>query len=501
VYETLARVFTLAFFTYFAVYNTANLVLLVIAFLDVRRKLWMRGAQESELLHRSPYTPPLSILVPAYNEAITIVQSLRSLIGLRFPRFEILVVNDGSTDNTMEVLRRELALERTDIPYREGIRTATVRGLYHSTLDFPPSVKRLVVVDKENGGKADALNAGINVSSCPYVISMDADSIIDDNALAHIFKIVLERGDVAAVGGQVVVANGCTIENGRVVRVGLPRSHLARIQIVEYIRSFTTARTALSRLEALLVISGVFCIFEKSLLIRVGGYLTEHVRSKLAREYTGPGAGTVCEDMEIVVRLHRYLREKGLDRVILSVPYPICWTEVPERAGDLAKQRGRWFRGFMEIMTYYRGMIFNRRMGRVGLLGWPWFFLFEFVGLFAEAFGYVSVPVLAIAGILDPYYLIVFLGLAVGYGTLVSYLSILVAFWSEPVAYHDYEGHSLLTELRSGEIALLLLYCLLENLGYRQLTVRWRLKGLWDFLRGNTSWEKFERIGFGEHAA
>jgi cellulose synthase/poly-beta-1,6-N-acetylglucosamine synthase-like glycosyltransferase len=270
------------------------------------------------------------------------------------------------------------------------------------------------------------------------------------------------------------------------------------MQIVEYVRSFTAARTALSRFNALLIVSGVFCIFEKELLIRVGGYLTEHLRSRLVHEYAGRGSSTVCEDMEIVVRLHRYIQEKGLGKVILSLPYPICWTEVPERARDLAKQRGRWFRGFVEILVYHRHMLFNPRYGVVGLIGWPSLFLFDFLGLFVEAFGYLSLPVFALLGILSYKYLALFLAVAFGYGALVSVLSLLVAFWSEPAEPHGVRGRPLLAALPPRDFALLLLYCVLENFGYRQMSIRWRFKGLVDYLRGKKSWEKFERIGFGD---
>ena len=495
--EHVATFMSLVFLYYFAVYNGLNLAMLAVAFHDVRKRLWMKGLDDYELLERSPYTPPVSILVPAYDEAVTIEAALKSLMALRFPRFEIIVINYGSRDRTLDVLQKALGLRRRDFPFRAGIATAPVRGLYEATVPLPPSVQRLVVVDKANGGKADALNAGINASACPYVISMDADSLIDEVALSQIFRVLLERKDVAAVGGQVVVANGCTIENGRVVRVALPRSHLARMQVIEYVRSFTMARTALSRLNALLVISGVFCIFEKELLIRVGGYLTGHLRSRLAHEYAGRGSSTVCEDMEIVVRLHRYIKEKGLDKVILSLPYPICWTEVPERARDLAKQRGRWFRGFVEIMVYHRHMLFRRRYGGAGLFGWPWLLLFDFLGLFVETFGYVSLPVLALLHVLSLKYLILFLTVSFGYGALVSMLSVLVAFWSEPTGPHDVRGHTLLAGMRPRELALLLLYCVLENFGYRQMTIVWRLKGMLDYLRRKKGWEKFERIGFG----
>ena len=500
-YHQIAVFLTWVFLVYFLVYNTLNLAMLVLAFADVRKRLWMKGLDDHDLLQRSPFTPPVSFLVPAYNEAKTIAASLDSLMRLSLPRFEIIVVNDGSKDDTLQVLTRALGLRRRDFPFRAAIDTAPVLGLYEATIDLPPAVERLIVVDKANGGKADALNAGINASACPYVVSMDADSLIDDEALAQIFRVFLERQDVAAVGGQVVVANGCTIRDGKVVHVGLPRSHLARIQILEYVRSFTMARTALSRWNALLIISGVFCIFEKELLIRAGGYLTERVRSRLVHEYAGRGSSTVCEDMEVVVRLHRYIKEKGLDKVILSLPYPICWTEVPERARDLAKQRGRWFRGFMEIMIYHRHMLFNRRYGGVGLFGWPWLLFFDFLGLFIEAFGYVSLPIFALLGILSFRYLALFLGVAFGYGALVSMLSLLAAFWSEPTGHHDYRGQTLLAALRPREMALLLAYCLLENFGYRQMTIVWRLKGMVDYLRRKKGWEKFERIGFGTQPA
>jgi cellulose synthase/poly-beta-1,6-N-acetylglucosamine synthase-like glycosyltransferase len=475
--------------------------MLVLALVDVRKRLWMKGLDDPDLVRKSPYTPPVSILVPAYNEAKTIEASLRSLIQLSLPRFEIIVVNDGSKDDTLKVLQRALRLRRRDFPFRAAIDTAAVRGLYEATIPLPPSVQRLIVVDKANGGKADALNAGINASACPYVISMDADSLIDDDALLQIFRVLLERTDVAAIGGQVVVANGCTIRDGKVVHVALPKSHLARIQILEYVRSFTMARTALSRLNALLIISGVFCIFDKELLIRVGGYLTERVRSRLVHEYAGQGSSTVCEDMEIVVRLHRYIKEKGLSRAILSLPYPICWTEVPERAQDLAKQRGRWFRGFMEIMVYHRHMLFNRNYGSVGLFGWPWLLVFDFLGLLVEAFGYVSLPVLALLRVLSYKYLLLFLAISFGYGALISILSLIAAYWSEPTGHHDYQGHTLLAKLTWREMGILLLYCVLENFGYRQMTIVWRLKGLVDYLRGNKSWDKFERIGLGTQPA
>jgi cellulose synthase/poly-beta-1,6-N-acetylglucosamine synthase-like glycosyltransferase len=205
--------------------------------------------------------------------------------------------------------------------------------------------------------------------------------------------------------------------------------------------------------------------------------------------------------MEIVVRLHRNIYEKGLDLSILSMPYPICWTQVPERASDLSKQRGRWSRGFMEIMVYHRAMIFNPRYGIVGWFGWPFLCLFDFLGLFVEAFGYISLPVLAILGTLSFKYLDLFLAVSFGYGALVSILSILVAYWSEPRSLHDTRGQTLLRAMSNREIGTLILYALIENFGYRQLSIWWRLKGVVDYLRGKKTWEKFDRIGMSQEAA
>ena len=257
-------VVSFTFCAYFGIYNGINLLLLALAFVDVRKRLQLKGLEDYEVLENSPYTPPVSILVPAYNEAVTIEASLKSLCALRFPAFEIIVVNDGSKDRTMEVLKRVLKLRRARLPVpRRQSPPRRVCAVSTSDHSAAASVTRLVVVDKANGGKADALNAGINASACPYVISMDADSLIDEVALSQIFRLLLERKEVAAVGGQVVVANGCTIADGHVLKVGLPKSHLARFQIIEILAQLHDGAHGAVALNGLLIISGVFCIFEK----------------------------------------------------------------------------------------------------------------------------------------------------------------------------------------------------------------------------------------------
>ena len=236
-----------------------------------------------------------------------------------------------------------------------------------------------MVIDKENAGKADALNVGVNASTAPYFVCLDADSILDQRALKEMMRVIQEDPRVVAVGGQVAIANGCTIRNGRVVSVGLPRHPLARFQMVEYLRSFTTGRTGLDRLDSILILSGVFAVFEKETVIRAGGYLTPFVRHRIVEEYVAARAGTVCEDMEIVVRLHRYIRDKRLDRRIAFLPHPVAWTEVPESLESLRKQRGRWYRGLRESLLYHRAMLLRRRFGRIGAFALPTFWLFEYL--------------------------------------------------------------------------------------------------------------------------
>jgi len=282
------------FLAYFLLYNGYMLTLVALSARQVRRRVAGHFVEDLDLIDESDYTKPLTMVIPAFNEEVTIVDSINNLIHCDYPRFEVVVVNDGSQDQTMEVLKRAFRLRRTDLPYRDAIGTARVRATYQATVLLPKNVSQLVVIDKENAGKADALNAGINASTAPYFVSLDADSILDQRALKELMRMVQEDPRIVAVGGQVAIANGCTIRHSKVVNVGLPSHPWARFQMVEYLRSFTTGRTGLDRLDSILILSGVFAVFEKETVIRAGGYLTPLVRHRLVEEYVGEGAGTVC---------------------------------------------------------------------------------------------------------------------------------------------------------------------------------------------------------------
>lgn len=490
------------FLIYFLLYNSYTLWLIGLSARQVRRRVAGHFVEDLDLIDEGDLTKPLSLIVPAYNEEVTIVDSVNSLVQCDYPRFEVVVINDGSSDGTLERLERAFRLRRTEVPYRPAIGTARVRGMYEAGVPLPPRVSRLIVIDKENGGKADALNAGINASAAPYFVSLDADSILDQRALKELMRVIQEDPRVVAVGGQVAIANGCTVRNSRVVEVGLPARSLPRFQMVEYLRSFTTARTGLDRMQSILILSGVFALFEKETVIRAGGYLTPFLRHRITEEYVGSRTGTVCEDMEIIVRLHRFVLDKLSDRRIVFLPHPVAWTEVPETLQSLRKQRGRWYRGLRESLRYHRTMLGRTQYGRIGWFALPAFWLFEYYGPLVEIAGYVCLGFLLImervldSPLLNYPFLWAFLLASLGYGILVNILAVLVGAWRFRYGLADRLQRHLLPFSRRREVLLLLVYAVLENFGYRQLTLYWRVRGLWDAWRGKTGWEKFARVGF-----
>lgn len=448
---------------YFLVINAIYVVLYLISFAEiadyVRREVFS-GFSE---LFTSNYAPPVSVVVPAYDEEATIAESVRSFLTLHYPLHEVIVVNDGSRDGTLEVLMQEFGLYESDQPVRMQLETAPLRGIYTSPTE------RLIVVDKENGGKSDALNAGICAASYPLVCCMDADIILEEDALLRIARPMIESGSVAAVGGIIRVANGCEFEKGRLVKVKTPRKPLPNFQIVEYLRAFIAVRTAWSKLNCLLIISGAFGMFRRRDLILAGGY----------------SGDTVGEDMELTTRIHRVLRENDRKYKISFVPDPIAWTEVPDTLRVLRRQRDRWHRGLIDTLVHHRRMLFNPRYGTVGLIAMPYYFIFEFLGPVIELLGYVAfVAGLALGVINWPFALAFFLA-AVGLGVLLS----TAAIFLEELRLERYP--------RWWDLIKLTLYGVLENFGYRQLNTLWRAMAIVSFLRNNTDWGAMERRGFG----
>jgi cellulose synthase/poly-beta-1,6-N-acetylglucosamine synthase-like glycosyltransferase len=411
----------------------------------------------------SPFAPDVSVLLPAYNEEASIVASTTSLLDLRYPRHEVIVINDGSTDETLERLREAFDL----VPVREALRSripaTPLRGAYVSRRRGS-----LWVLDKPNGGKADALNAGINAASHPYYCAVDADAILEQDSLLRIVKPVIEDPDViAAAAGIIRIANGATIADGRILDFRLPRSRLAVIQVVEYFRAFLIGRIGWDSVGGLLIVSGAFGLFSRRLVEEVGGY--RH--------------GTVGEDIELVVHLHRHLRERGEPYRIAFVPEPTCWTEAPEDLKTLGTQRRRWARGLGETLWRHRRMIGNPRYGVIGLGALPYFLLFEFFGSFLELTGIAIVIVAVLVDAVSVAFLVAFTVVAVLLWIMLSFSAILL----EEYAIRRYR--------RGTDLARMVLFSLVETCGYRQLSSWWRCRAWVDIARRRKDWGSMQRRG------
>jgi cellulose synthase/poly-beta-1,6-N-acetylglucosamine synthase-like glycosyltransferase len=456
--------FSIVSFVYFVVLNSLYLGLTVVAWIETRRDVKGREYLALDEVFRSPLTPGISVLVPAFNEQAVIVESVRSLLALHYPRHEVVVANDGSTDATLEALVDAFDLAPVRVAMRDSVSSATVRATYVSRRH-----PNLLVVDKENGGRSDALNAALRVARHPYVCVIDADSLLEDDALLMLAKPILDDPQLlVAAGGTIRVANGCRVDHGQVVDVRLPSSRLATIQALEYLRSFIVARVAWSRMNALGIISGAFGLFHRDLVETVGGYWTE----------------TVGEDFELTMRLHRHLKERDEPYRITFAADPVCWTEVPEQFGTLARQRRRWQRGCWETLRRHHRMMFNPRYGAIGMVGAPYFMIFEFFSPVFTLLGLVVTITLFLLGEVTAIYFFSFLFISLGLGVFLTVSALAL----EEVGHHRYE--------RRADVFRLLAYSVLENFGFHQLHDMWRAMGYVDIARGTTSWGAQQRRGF-----
>lgn len=463
VYSMIFPLFDRAIFAYFVLLLLTYGTLVAAALWElIGHVLRVRGESRQWVLG-SAVSPSISILAPAYNEEATIAESVTALLALHYANLEVVVINDGSPDRTLEVLRDRFALVPVHTIVWRRLDTKPVRRLYRSKTH-----PNLVVVDKVNGGKADALNVGLNLATGDLVCVIDADTIVDADALPRLARPFLADAATIATGGMIRVANGSQVSGGRVLEVKAPRNPLAGMQVSEYLRAFLFGRLGWNELGGTLIISGAFGLFHREAMIACGGYTHD----------------TVGEDMELVLKLRRRAYEAGQRHRVLFVPDAVAWTEVPETVAVLGRQRDRWHRGLADVLWRHRRLIGNPKYGAMGLVGLPYFLIVELLAPVTELLGWVALAVWVLMGALNAKVALLFFAIAYGLNAIHGTLAVL----ADELSFPRYR--------RTRDRLMVIGWSMLETFGYRQLTVLWRVRGLWKFMRGRTDWGKMERRGF-----
>jgi cellulose synthase/poly-beta-1,6-N-acetylglucosamine synthase-like glycosyltransferase len=459
-----------AVFIITALIFSTYLMLTVFSAVSLRKYLRKNSYVDYNSIVSSPMAPSISVIAPAFNESQTIEDNIRTLLSLYYNNFEVVVVNDGSTDNSMELMIKTYDLEKVNYYFDYRLPCKRIRGVYKSR---NRSFKKLTVIDKVNGGKADSLNAGLNVCRNDLVVSIDADSIMEPDALLKMVKPFMEAKEkkVIGAGGVIRIANSCEVSGGHIKKVHLPKKFLPRAQVMEYTRAFLMGRMAWSELDGLLLISGALGMFDREIVIQAGGYHTD----------------TVGEDMELVVRIRRHVADQGIKYDVVYIPDPLCWTEVPSTIKVLARQRSRWTRGTLETLITHRKLLFNRKYGKLGMLGYPYWLMFEYLAPIIEFFGILWFIFLAITGNLNWPFFLLLLG-------FVYFFAVSLSIWSvlfEEMTFHKYE--------RRRDVLKLIGTAFLEPIFYHPMVMLMSIKGNIDKIFNRNTWGKMERKGFGKN--
>ncbi len=431
---------------------------------------------------------PVSIVVPAYNEEVTILESVRMLLALDYPDFEVIVVNDGSKDGTSSVLEKKYDFKDIEITSNESIDAKPIRNI--------KKFRNLILIDKENGGKADSVNVGINFSSKSMICTIDADSVLDKLALKQTVQPFINDKSVFVSGGQLAVANGVELVNNEVKSSRLPRNIWVQWQIIEYLKSFMIARYSMSKMNMILIMSGAFSVYKKRDLLEVGGFLTQSNKSDYIKKIGGYGEQTVCEDMEIVVRLWRYFFDINKEARAVFLPHPVCWTEVPDNADFLRRQRNRWHRGLAETMKIHKAMLFEPKYKEIGLLAFPYYFFFELFSPVVKIFTFLFLIIAGLMGYFNQSWML----LAIIFTTLVSAVitSLATVFIEQWTNRNKLNSKEALRYKSVSDWLQLIFISIIGDFIYSPFRIYAQLIGLIDFLKKKNNWYKFSRKGFGK---
>lgn len=458
----------ISFFNYFCMAFTVLLsviyiVQMIMSFVKVRKDSKALMSNDYERYMYSDNLLPISLLIPAYNEEENVVQNIKSLMKMDYPNFEIIVVNDGSTDKTHEKIVEAFGLYQIESSQKVSIPTKEVRGVYYN-VDYP----NLLYIDKENGGKSDALNAGINASSYPLFACLDADSRLEKDALLKLSIEFNKDKNTIVAGGIVRIANGSVIRDGEFKGFSMPKKIIERFQIVEYYRSFLSGRVSWGLSNSMLIVSGAFGVFQKQAVIEVGGYKTN----------------TIGEDMEIVVRLHSYMRKNKRKYKIIFCEDAVCWTQGPMSLKDIRGQRRRWQIGLFDTLISHKNLLFNPRYGMVGMVAVPYNWMFELLGAVIEVLGYFIIPFSLIMGELNVFFFVIYFLIATLLGIMLSIGSLILEQYTKKSA------------MTAKQYILISVYAILENFGYRQLITMFRVEGIFKYRKLRQTWGKIERKEF-----
>lgn len=464
--DDLSLVFNSVIFLYVVALTTSYVFLFILSALEMRRYIQRNKFVDYQYILSSSFAPGISLIAPAHNEGLTIIDNVKSLLSIMYNNFEVIVVNDGSKDDTLEKLIEAFDLVPVAFDVRKILKTKPVKTVYKST---NKAFNKLLVIDKVNGGKADALNVGLNNSRNELVACIDVDCIIEADALLKMVKPFLEgTTEVIASGGVVRIANSCVVEEGRLIEVRLPDKFIARVQVLEYMRAFLLGRMAWSKINGLLLISGAFGLFKRDIAIKAGGYDTN----------------TVGEDMELVTRMRIFMHDRKQKYRVVYIPDPLCWTEAPASYNILKNQRKRWARGTFETLKLHRKLLFNPKYGVMGLLSYPFLLFFEWLAPFVEVMGVLLFITLAVAGKVGWTYFLSMLSFAYAFSFFMSVLALLM----EEMTFYRYT--------RKKDILKMIATAAIEPLWFHPRTVWWAIQGNIDLIKGKSSWGEMTRQGF-----
>ncbi len=467
---TLSDIFSSFFLIYALILFVIYILISILSTVELKRYVNKNKFFDYRSILSYKNLPSVSIIAPAFNEEKSIIENIRSLLSIYYPQINVIIVNDGSTDDSLAKVIEHYGLIKVEMAIEYEVKSSKIRGIYRS---IHSEFANLILVDKENGGKADALNAGINVSRSDLFVAVDVDSIIEPDAVLRLVKPFLEeeRGrKVISSGGVIRVANNCEIKDGRITKVRFPKKLLVKFQVIEYFRAFTLGRMAWSKVDGLLIISGAFGMFDRNIVVAVGGY----------------DRTTVGEDLEIVVRMRKYMRnELKMKYKVAFIPDPLCWTEVPSSFKILSRQRNRWTRGAIDTILKHKDMMFNPRYGRIGMVSFPYWVIFEWLAPIVEIVGIIYFVVLILTGSVNPSSYIMLSLFVVSFAFAFSMLGVLF----EAIMFNKYKGYGYLLQV--------IFFALIEVIVFHPLNVYFALRGNFSFfIRNNQKWGEMTRTAF-----